>query len=754
MIYKNHAAFICLIIAAPLLQGRVETNAPLLDSSNSSVVTLPAVTVVAQQESPDGPSTADPSGYSPLEAKGATRTLAPIMETPISEQVISQQVLKDQQTIYLNDALQNVSGVTPQGSSIPSDSFAIRGFDMQNLTFEDGFRNTKYNVGFQRSMANVQDIEVVKGPASVLYGQSEPGGLVNVVTKKPLDRFYFAIEDQIGSYNFYRTTVDMSAPINKEKTLLYRFNLDQENSGSFRNFINTDRTALFPTIEWKPTRDDHATVELGYLTGIQTYDNGSPFLTNGRTAPVSIRNNYAEPNANVGNIQDFWVKANATHSFSDDLVLHAGYRTESISNPMPNQQYYSGGVGSDVASGDLQRIYTGNSINQNWSQEILADLTARFKTWVVKHEALIGLDIFQQTYHYNSMYPAEYGYGPSINVYQPVYGQPFPVFDPSLTTNTFTSQTSYGAFFQDQMELPWHIHALAGFRYNSVTTANSYYGTNNSTVTDVPPLTPRFGLLWNPIKPVSLYASYTANYGATALGGKTQNGEPLPPQTAQQWEYGIKGEFLGGKLTTTASIYQLTKENIPTIDPSNPGFLTAVGQARSRGLELEAAGEILPGWRVIGGYSYINCTITQDNGGAFGPSMQGLRFPGVPYNSGSLWSTYEIQSGPLKRLKFGAGVVARSGEQAYVAQYPLAPTDADGNQTGPAPAAYYSTETIPAFAVVNLMASYPCQIGKTKLTAQVNINNLFDTTYYSTVIPGAAMPGAPINVLASLKLEF
>jgi iron complex outermembrane receptor protein len=297
------------------------------------------------------------------------------------------------------------------------------------------------------------------------------------------------------------------------------------------------------------------------------------------------------------------------------------------------------------------------------------------------------------------------------------------------------------------MELPWHFHGLAGFRYNSVTTANSYYGTNNSTVTDVPPLTPRFGLLWNPVKPVSLYASYTANYGATAIGAQTVNGQPLAPQTAQQWEYGIKGEFLEGKLTATASIYQLTKENIPTVDPSNPGFWTSVGQARSRGLELEVAGEILPGWRVIGGYSYINCTITQDNGNGFGPSMQGLRFPGVPYNSGSLWSTYEIQGGPLKRLKFGAGVVGRSGEQAYSVQYTY---DADGNPLPPS----YLTETIPAFAVVNLMAAYPCQIGKTKLTAQVNINNLFDTTYYSTVIPYSAMPGAPINVLASLKLEF
>ena len=744
MIYKSITIFSALQLACPLLQAREQTDAPSQGCTNP-VTTLPVVMVVAQQESPDGSSPNNPSGYSPLDAKGATRTDAPIMQTPVSEQVISQQVLKDQQTIYLDDALQNVSGVTPANDSYGTgDSFSIRGFDMQNLTFEDGFRSSKYNIGFQRSMANVQDIEVVKGPASVLYGQSEPGGLVNVVTKKPMDRFYFATEEQIGSYNFYRTTVDMSAPITKDKTLLYRFNLDQENAGSFRDFITANRTCLFPTIEWKPNADNHATVELGYLTGTQVQDNGIPFLTNGQTAPVSIRNNYAEPNANGSNIQDFWVKANATHNFSDDLILHAGYRTESISDPIPNQQYYMGQVGSD---GNLQRSYSGNTINQNWTQEVLADLTARFKTWIVKHEALAGFDFFQQTYHYNYNYPSWENPTPSINIYNPVYGQPFPAFDPALSGNTFTSQTSYGAFFQDQMELPWHFHALAGFRYDRVTTSNGFYGTNNATVDDAPPLTPRFGLLWQPVKPLSLYASYTANYGATALGGQTPNGQPLPPQTAQQWEYGIKGEFLGGKLTTTASIYQLTKENIPTVDPANPMYVTAIGQARSRGLELEAAGEILPGWRIIGGYSYIDCTITQDNGTQFGPSMQGLRFPGIPYNSGSLWSTYEVQSGPLEKLKFGAGVVARSAEQAYATQYLY---DADGN----ALPSSYLTEKIPAFAIVNAMAAYPFQIGRVKLTAQVNINNLFDTTYYSTVNTDMAMPGAPINVLASLKAEF
>jgi len=730
----NCLLWLALAAALPSLYAVTVSDAP-----------LPQITIIGVRPSGSEPNIENPGGYSPLEVKGATRTEAPIMQTPVSAQVISQEVLKDQQTIYLTEALQNVSGVIPGNDSYGTgDSFSIRGFNMENLTFEDGFRNNKYQLGFQRSMANVQDIEVVKGPASVLYGQSQPGGLVNVVTKKPMDRFYFAIEEQIGSYNFYRTTVDMSGPVNKDKTLLYRFNLDQENAGSFRNFINADRTCIFPTIEWKPNSDNHATVELGYLNGTQVQDNGIPFLTNGTIAPVSIRNNYAEPNANSSKVEDFWVKVNATHNFSDDLILRAGYRTEMISSPVPDQQYYSGEVDSE---GNLQRLYSGNTINKNWSQEILADITAKFKTWFIKHEALAGLDIYQQTYHYNYQYPAWENPVPSINIFHPNYGQPFPPFDPVNSGDTFVSQTSYGAFFQDQMELPWHVHVLAGFRYDNVTTSNGAYGTNAASVQDAPPVTPRFGLLWQPVKQISLYGSYTANYGATALGAQTQNGQALPPQSAQQWEYGIKGEFFEKKLTTTASIYQLTKENIPTIDPSNPGYWTSVGQARSQGLELEAAGEILPGWRIIGGYSYINCTVTQDNGTQFGPSMEGLRFPGVPYNSGSFWSTYEIQRGFLKGLKFGAGVVARSGEQAYSAQYAY---DADGNALKPT----YLVEQIPAFAIVNAMASYPCVIGKTKLTAQVNINNLFDTTYYSTVIPGSAMPGAPINVLASLKLEF
>jgi iron complex outermembrane receptor protein len=741
--------YLPLLILVPTgLLGSPQESFPALDAR-----VLPPLTVVAENTPSMEGLLEDPGGYSPLDAKGATRTLAPVMETPVSEQVVSKKILNDQQTVYLDKALQNVSGVTVANSAVTggmtSDNFAIRGFEMNNLTFEDGFRVSKYNIPFQRSMANVQDIEVSKGPASVLYGQTQPGGLVNIVSKKPLDHFSFSAQEQIASYNFYRETVDVSGPVDKNKTLLYRINLDQQNAGSFRDFINNDRFCLFPTLEWRPTHDDHAIVELGYIIGTQTIDNGIPFLTNGQIAPVSVRNNYAEPDANVSPLRDFWVKANVTHNFSDDLTLHAGYRTEGISSPVNNYQYYYGQVGQD---GLLQRGYTGSTVNSQWTQEVLADITARFKTWVLKHEFLAGFDFFQQTLHYNGQYPAGYAFGPPINIYQPVYGQQFPPFDPSLTVDTYASQTSYGAFFQDQVELPWHFHALAGFRYDQATAANSFFGGGAGTVVDNPPLTPRFGLLWNPIKPVSFYASYTANYGTTALGARTIDGSPLPPQTAQQWEYGIKSEFLEKKLTTTMSFFTLTKENIPTTDPSNPLYAVPIGQARSRGLELQAAGEILPGWRIIGAYTYLDTAITQGvgsgNGNYFpGPSLQGLPLPGVPSSFGSLWTTYEIQKGPLKRLTFGAGVVGQTGSQAYATIYPY---DADGNALPPSTL----VEKIPGYAVVNLMAGYPFEIGKLKMTAQVNINNLFDSTYYSAVSTDMATPGSPINVMASLKAEF
>jgi iron complex outermembrane receptor protein len=440
------------------------------------------------------------------------------------------------------------------------------------------------------------------------------------------------------------------------------------------------------------------------------------------------------PWANQSPAQDFKVKFSFTHKFNDDWMLHGAYKTDFQNNPTPYGQYYTGPVDQ---AGNLPIYAGGTPFYQQWTQEFLADLTGKFKTWFIKHTVLLGFDYYQQSFQYT--YQQNTAYYPSFtqNIYAPNWNTPVPGYTSS--GRTFQSTRDAAMFAQDQLELPGHLFGLAGFRYDSLSIGNTGYSQAASACNEA--VTPRFGLLWNPIKPVSIYGSYTANFGASALGALTTNGTVLPPQSAQQWEFGLKQESENKKFTATESIYQLTKQNVPQADPSNPQFSEAVGQIRSKGVELQVAGEILSGWKVIACYSYINAVVTEgSSAGNYGTGSQvGQRPTGIPYNSGSVWSTYEVQQGPLKRLRLGAGVVYRSQEVTYVP---------NSTYTG------YDLEQIPGFATVNLMAAYPFLVGACKWTAQVNIDNLCNTYYFTSINPYQAMPGAPVSFLASLKAEF
>ena len=713
------------VIATANADNSSTTNAVVSAKANAIPTKLPEVTVRERKD--------DPTAYHVPDAVAATKTDTPIMQTPVSVQVIPQQVLQDQQILRLDDAIQNVSGVIPNNDSYgTADSFTIRGFDQNEVTYEDGIKVDQYTTsGFSRDLANIEQVEVVKGPASVLYGRAEPGGLVDIVTKKPLETPYYSFEQQIGSYDLYRSTLDATGPLNTNKTWLYRFNASYENAGSFRDFVHSDRVFLFPTIQWKPDANNQITAEFKYGHGTDTIDNGIPFLTNGTPANVPISRNYAEPNANRATGEEYAIKLSASHDFNDDWKLRLVYKTEYHDEPSPNIVDYAGDAGADGIPGDLQRYWFTETFFHHWTHQVVLDLTGKFETFGIKHTAIAGFDYYHQE--------GEYDYGgstnspPSINIYNPVYGQPFPPQDSASAGINKSGQDAYGAYLQDQMELPGHVFVLAGFRYDQATTYENYYDIHGNlnfptSTHDTPAPTPRAGILWQAVPQLSLYATYTENFGATPLGSPTQPGVILPAESAQQYEFGVKTEFFEKRLSATASIYQLTKQNIPEPGPNNTTI--TIGEARSRGVELDIAGKITPGWSVIAGYSYIDCDVTKDLTG-----LEGLRCPGIPYNSGSLWTTYEIQHGPLKRLKFGAGVVYRDSEVAYEygSNFP---------------------DRIPSYAIVNAMASYEWHIGKTKLSAQLNVNNLLDKTYFSSVNPYQAMPGEPLNLLGSLRLEF
>jgi iron complex outermembrane receptor protein len=666
--------------------------------------------------------------YVTPEANSATKLETPIMETPVSVQVIPQQVMIDQQTVRLDGAIENVSGVIRNNDAYgTNDSFSIRGFDAQGLTYEDGLRLDQYSTaGFPIDMANIEKVEVVKGPASVMYGQAEPGGAVSITTKKPLDTPFYSLQQEFGSHGFYRTVLDATGPV-FGKHFFYRIPIDYENSGSYRDFVFTHWFSMFPSLAWRPNSQTQVIATFHYASGTMVLDNGIPFLSDGTPANIPMSRNLAEPNTNRSGITEYSGKILASHEFRKNWQVRLAYRSQYIDNSPSNSLYYSGDAD---AQGNLQRYgFTGNYF-YHLTNHVVADVTGQFTALGMKHSLLAGFDYYEQDGHYdaNVYLPA------SINIYQPVYGQPYAPPDPANDFFVHNGQSAYGFYVQDQVTLLKNLHLLAGVRFNWVNTFNTGYGQATS-VTDHPSPTPRVGLLWQPKQQLSIYGSFTENYGATPLGSLTPDGKTLPPQSAQQFEVGVKSEWLQKRLVATASIYQITKQNIPSADPANPAYSIAVGEARSRGLEFDVSGQISPGWRMIGGYSYIDARITKDTNS---PSLQGLRFPDAPFDSGHIWTVYEVQHGGLKGLKFGAGVIGRTGQQNYESP--------DG--------VTYLTDRIQGWAVVNMMAGYTWRFERVRLVAQLNINNLSDKTYFVSVNPSQALPGAPITVLPLLRLEF
>ncbi|WP_347987689.1 TonB-dependent receptor [Methylomonas sp. AM2-LC] len=312
----------------------VKPMAPQLN--NADPTTLPKVNVVGNAVY----DTNDPynTDYTRRNATTATKTDTPIMETPFNVQVVPRQVMEDRQSVRLDKALENISSVIPAsgvGAAYGQQSGTlIRGFVTQDY-YLDGVRipTGRLTDGF-REMANIQQVEVLKGPASILYGRMEPGGIVNLVTKKPLDTPFNAISQQFGSYDFYRTTIDSTGPLTENKDLLYRMNLAYENSGSFRDFLNNERVFLAPNLLWNISDRTKLNLHLEYQRSNNSTDYG--FLapqTSNRPLLLPISRNLSGPNTKLDseriNFGYDW-----SHAFNDNWKLTQ--RFETVFLPMSN----------------------------------------------------------------------------------------------------------------------------------------------------------------------------------------------------------------------------------------------------------------------------------------------------------------------------------------------------------------------------------------------------------------------------------
>ncbi|MBW4646701.1 MAG: TonB-dependent receptor [Goleter apudmare HA4340-LM2] len=663
--------------------------------------------------------TGERDGYSVPDATTATRTDTPLRDIPQSIQIIPQQVLKDQQATRLTDALRNVSGIT-EGNTFggSKDVFVIRGFEQENI-FRDGFRGTRNLV--IRETANLERIEVLKGPASVLFGALEPGGVVNLVTKKPLSTPFYAAELQVGNFGLVRPSIDFSGPLSADGSLLYRLNAVYESADGFRGLDQgIDRVFISPVLSWKISDRTDFTLAFEYLDDSRPRDRGIVAIDNG-VANIPYNRFLGEP-GDFNSSQEFNISYQLEHRFNDNWKLRNAFRFSTTDESRVGAEPSS----FDAATGELTREwYDGRASIQSYALQ--TNLVGNFTTGSIKHQLLFGIDLNRDVSSVGDFF--DFANAPSINIFNPVYG-----LAPRPRRNELPDQFFFddridilGIYLQDQIELADNFKLLVGGRLDIVNQENRFRdvsGTDITSTQQVDAFTPRIGIVYQPIKPLSLYASYSQSFVPNS--GTTASGSLLEPQRGTQYEVGIRGEFLDNKLSFNLAAYHLTKSNIATsdLDPSNIGFSVAIGEQTSQGIELDVSGEILPGWNVIASYAYTDAKITQDNDLTVGNILVG-----VPQNAASLWTTYQIQQGSLQGLGLGMGVFFVDERQGDLS----------------------NSFQVPSYVRTDASLFYK----KDNWRAGINIKNLFDVDYIESASRNTRInPGAPFTIIGTVSIEF
>jgi iron complex outermembrane receptor protein len=631
----------------------------------------PQATVIANEAGANPPpvaQTAEPEleinvtgglrdSYRKPNASSVTGTNTPIIETPFSVQVIPQAIIRDRQSRDVKDAIGNVSGVTYNGDvqSRSGGTFSIRGFSGV-ATLRDGFRQFGIGEGQTQpvtEIANLEAVEVLKGPASILYGAIEPGGLINLVSKKPLSTPFYEVEVQGGSRNLISPRFDASGPLTADGKVLYRVNGLYQSINSVRNLTQPDQKSFIaPTIAWKVGDKTNLSISAEYIDSNRPADFGVPAIGTS-VANVPRDRIINEPTDRVTN-QSLNVGYMLDHQFSDNWKLRNAFR------------YASNQYAFDVVALPLGFDETTNTVNRFFATQeaktqdytFQTNLTGEFATGDIKHKLLVGADYVRR----EGRLVSSLGDPTDLDLFNPVYG----VVKPNKADllgfgGSSTSGNSFGFFVQDQVDVTKNLKLLAGVRYDTLSqNIINIPGTNTEpgeTSLTASALTPRLGLLYQFNDRLSAYGSYSQSFAPNS--GTTVSGAALEPQRGKGYEIGVKSDLIDGKLFATLAYFDIAKQNVPLTDPENPLFSIASGEQRSRGIELDIAGEPAPGLKLVASYAYTDAQVAADSD----PTLVGKKLFGVPEHAASFWATYELQQGEMKGLGFGAGLNFKGDRQ-------------------------------------------------------------------------------------------
>jgi iron complex outermembrane receptor protein len=651
----------------------------------------------------------------PTASSSATRTATLLIDIPQAVAVIPKDLLEQQQVLTVADAVRNSSGVTVANSSGGRmEDLNIRGFTT-GAQFKDGFRNDFQSNRAATEFANIERIEVLKGPSSGLFGRSDPGGVINYVSKQPLARHFLQIGLQRGGWRQWRPTVDASGPLNGAQTLLYRANFAYEDADSFRDFVSRKRLFVAPALTWQLRPLTSLKFYSEYLKGESVIDRGLVAIGN-RPAPLPATRYLGNPfvpypyeQAKAGLSFEHFFTPNWTFRSSErSSVSYAGY-----------DGWQPTGLLANIAGGTLLELREGYTDQNLQSHYWINDLTGRFQTGRIAHTVLAGADLNRETFD-------SQGYGPArrqrIDIYNPSYVFPAIARQP-MTANSRTVNQYAGFYVQDQIQLLPRVKILLGGRYDVAQLGNSNLITRVRTNRRATAFVPRTGIVFHATSGSSLFFNYSKSF--LPLNGVTFAGETFEPERGEVFESGYKVSILGDRLVATAAVFSITRSGITTSDPLNEGFSIQLGEQRNRGAEVDLMARLRPTWTLVATYAHNDPVITRDN----------LYRPGnfmisAPFQTGSLWTNYEVPKGFWRGLSIGGGLFA----------------------TGKRWGDLENTFLVPGYGRLDASFGYKLYQGeKCHWRLRVNLQNLSNRLYYEGVRGRAGIvPGTPRAAIVGL----
>lgn len=666
-------------------------------------VELGATTVTGQaQERPTGPV----PGYVAKRNMSATKTDTPITETPQSLSVVTSDEIRDRQSETLGQALSYTPGLTSSSTAFNrnADRFRIRGFEVESGTggsLRDGLRlqNNSYD-GIQEPYG-LERVEVIRGAASVLYGQLSPGGMINGVSKRPTSTPFRELNLQVGSHDRKQLSADFSGPLAGSDTLSYRLTMLSRESDTQQDYINDDKFYIAPALTWRPNEDTSLTLLSSYQKTDTRFPAPLPYQLVkgvGEGAFKIGRNDFVgEPGYDDMNGEMSTLGYEFQHHFNENFTLNHKLRYYESDVKFKYLQIMpsAAAVNSAASTGILQRRYSDRrERTRTWASD--TNIESKWQLGSVEHTVLVGFDGYDTSYDSHNFRgsPAN---TPSLDLTRYNYGQPV-VVDRSRAADRGSQLDTLqkGVYFQDQIKFDDKWILVLGGRHDWADQQQEAHRDGTKASQDDEATTYRAGLVYVADNGLAPYISYSESFFPVSVAEVT--GQTFEPTEGKQYEVGVRYQPKDSNLLLSAAIYELTQTDVLKQDPATNQF-RQTGEVRSRGLELEAKADVTQALSLIASYAYTDARITKS---AITTEV-GQRSDDTPYHQAALWTSYDFINWGIPQLTVGIGARYMGTTQASLMDSPT-----------------------PAYTLFDAMARY--QIDD-NWAVTVNASNLADKQY-------------------------